>query len=71
MANIETGIYRIKEERLFRFGVSVFTMDEGSEVEIRQVDKANGNVLIEFCSRHCDWFPISEMKYLEKINTNL
>lgn len=68
MANIETGFYRLKEERSFRCGISVFTMDKGSEVEIRQVDKAYGNVLIEFSSRNCDWFPISEMKYLEKTN---
>jgi hypothetical protein len=68
MANIETGIYRLKQERTFRCGISVFTRQKGSHVRIKKVDEAAGNVLIEFSFSDWCWLPISEMKYLEKTN---
>lgn len=65
--NIELGLYKTTEELRLRMGVTVFTLPEGSEVSITQLDKTGGRVMLH-SGRHCDWVYKTIMKYLEKVD---
>lgn len=61
------GKYKLKNEKLFRCGVSAFTLPAGSVVEITQTDKEHRKILIKFGEREKDWYPDTYLGYLEKV----
>lgn len=61
------GDYKLKDDKTFRCGVSIFTMRNGSVIKVLQVDKEYRKVLICFGGRDVDWFSDSIMKYLEMV----
>lgn len=61
------GVYKLKEDRLFRCGVSVFEVKEGAIIEIKQVDRDGRKVLIDFGGRDIDWFSDGCMVSLERV----
>lgn len=61
------GTYKLKRERGFRCGVSCFTLPEGATVNVDQVDKSRGKVLIHFGGRDVDWFSDLILNDFEKV----
>lgn len=61
------GKYKLKNEKSFRCGVSVFTLPAGSVVEVAQTDKSHGKILIKFSDRETDWYPDTYLGHLEKV----
>jgi hypothetical protein len=57
--------YRLKKERAFRVGNIVFECKTGRIVTVRQVDKENRKVLIQFSSDCLDWFHESVLNDFE------
>ena len=50
------GVYRLKEDKRFHVGVSSIGKVKGSTVEVKQIDKENRKVLIDFGYGFIDWF---------------
>lgn len=61
------GKYKLKNEKSFRCGVSVFTLSAGSIVEVTQTDKEYLKILIKFSDRETDWYPDTYLWYLERV----
>lgn len=55
--------YQLKQASRFVCGSTSFGLSAGDIVEVKQHDKANNKVLIDFGNRLIDWFHVS---YLDK-----
>jgi len=61
------GKYKLKIDRRFRCGISSFGLSAGAIVNVSQIDKEYGKVLIQFGERDSDWYSESILNDFEKV----
>ena len=63
---INIGSYKLTKDARFIVGVTSFGMSEGATVEVKQLDKDYGKVLVDFGGGYIDW--MSDFKFNNLFN---
>jgi hypothetical protein len=53
--------YTVTKDWTVRLQLSVFTVPEGSTVEVGELDMTTAKVIVKFSERDIDWFSLSEV----------